>query len=98
MNGKKGTYYEIDQLRKRVEFLEEALETLGIIKSKYAQNDFSPDEHYGHKEKQLDTDSILKIKYSDEWLVSQYNRNRSSEDKIESIDELKLKSQELSNE
>jgi len=98
MNGKKGTYYEIEQLRKRVELLEEALETLGIIKSKYAQNDFSPDEHDGHKEKQLDTDSILKIKYSDEWLVSQYNRNRSSEDKIESIDELKLKSQELSNE
>ena len=103
MNGKKGTYYEIDQLRKRVEFLEEALETLGIIKSKYAQNDFSPDEHDGHKEKQLDTDSILKIKYpndnhSDEWLVSQYNRNRSTEDKIESIGELKLKLQELSNE
>ena len=103
MSGKKGTYYEIEKLQKRVELLEGALETLGIIKSKYAQNDFSPDEHDGHKEKQLDTDSILKIKYpndnhSDEWLVSQYNRNRSSEDKIKSINELKLKSQELSNE
>ena len=67
MNGKKGTYYEIEQLRKRVELLEEALETLGIIKSKYAQNDFSPDEHDGHKEKQLDTDSILILNNSDNW-------------------------------
>ena len=62
MNGKRGTYYEIEQLQKRVELLEGALETLGIIKSKYAQNDFSPDEHDGHKEKELVIDKILEIK------------------------------------
>jgi len=65
MNGKKGTYYEIDQLRKRVELLEEALETLGIIKSEYAQYDFSPDEHDGHKEKQLVIGKILEIRNSE---------------------------------
>ena len=87
-----------EEMEKRIEVLERALETLGIIKSKYAQYDFSPDEHDGHKEKELDMDSILKIKYqnhnhSDEWLISQYNRNRSTEDKIESVGELKLKLQ-----
>ena len=65
MNGKRGTYYEIEQLQKRVELLEGALETLGIIKSKYAQNDFSPDEHDGHKEKELVIDKILEIKNSE---------------------------------
>ena len=34
-----------EKLEKRIELIEEALETLGIIKSKYAQHDFSPDEH-----------------------------------------------------
>ena len=42
-----------EKLEKRIELIEEALETLGIIKSKYAQHDFSPDEHDGHKEKEL---------------------------------------------
>ena len=62
MSGKKGTYYEIEKLQKRVELLEGALETLGIIKSKYAQHDFSPDEHDGHKEKELVIDRILQIR------------------------------------
>jgi len=89
-----------EEMERRIEVLEKALETLGIIQSKYAQHDFSPDEHDGHKEKELDIDTILKIKYpndnqSDEWLISQYNRNRSTEDKIESVGELKLKLQEL---
>ena len=53
---------EIKELRKRVELLEEALETLGIIKSKYAQSDFSPDVHDGHKEKELVIDKLLEIR------------------------------------
>ena len=51
-----------EKLEKRIELIEEALETLGIIKSKYAQHDFSPDEHDGHKEKELVIDRILQIR------------------------------------
>ena len=51
-----------EEMEKRIEVLENALETLGIIKSKYAQHDFSPDEHDGHKEKELVIDRILQIR------------------------------------
>jgi len=50
------------EMEKRIEVLEEALETLGIIQSTSAQSDFSPDEHDGHKEKELIIDNILRIR------------------------------------
>tara|TARA_B100000131_G_C17968879_1_gene553583 strand:- start:348 stop:602 length:255 start_codon:yes stop_codon:yes gene_type:complete len=51
-----------EEMEKRIEVLEEALETLGIIQSTSAQSDFSPDEHDGHKEKELIIDNILRIR------------------------------------